>query len=379
MYMNKKAFLFSSLLLGAAVCQAQSGRIGIGTSNPLARLHVADSNVLFSAPGDVTAPALLPPADGPGRWMMWYVDKAAFRAGYVSADQWSSGNIGNYSLAAGFNSVASGLYSIALGDRALALGVGAACIGPSNAQGIYSFTAGADNQSLAPYTSTLGSFNVASGDFAVAMGFVNSARGVGSLASGRYCIADGSCSVAMNYSTLSVGINSTAAGYQTIANGNHSFVVGSLNDTLVAGRYDGFRFDNPLFIVGNGDDLQGPRRSNALVVYQSGNTDHNGYTRLGKASEGAPLIKVKEISNAVSAATDGGVITIPHGLFRFNILSLTALLVYGNGDVIPGFRGTPGYEYSIAFDDTNIYIYNITGNSANILSKPLKITITYKE
>lgn len=379
MYMNKKAFLFSCLLLGAAVCQAQSGRIGIGTSNPLARLHVADSNVLFSAPGDVTAPALLPPADGPGRWMMWYVDKAAFRAGYVSADQWSSGNIGNYSLAAGFNSIASGLYSIALGDRTIATGTGAASIGSCLAQGIYSFSAGSDNQSLGSYSSTLGSFNQAPGDYGVAMGFFNSARGEGSFASGQYCIAHASSSVAMNYSTFSGGINATAAGYQTMAHGNHSFVVGNLNDTLVTIGHDGFRFDNPLFIVGNGDELQGSRRSNALVVYQSGNTDHNGYTRLGKQSEQAPLIKVKEISNAVSAATEGGVVTIPHGLFRNRVLSLQALLVYGSGDVVPGFRGTPGFEYSIAFDDNNIFIYNISGNSANILSKPLKIMITYKE
>lgn len=380
MYMNKKAFLFSCLLLGAAVCQAQSGRIGIGTSNPLARLHVADSNVLFSAPGDITASPLPPPVEGPGRRMMWYVDKAAFRVGYVDGNNWNIDAVGNYSLAAGNNCLASGPSSTALGDNSQALGLGSLAVGTNClSSGPRSFSAGQENQSTGTNSVSLGELTVASGTNAAAWGQNTRAFGFASLAAGGASEARGSLSVALNFATISYGASATAAGYQSIANGNHSFVVGAFNDTLVTRGYDGFRFDNPLFIVGNGDDLQGLRRSNALVVYQSGNTDHNGYTRLGKASEGAPLIKVKEISNAVSAATDGGVITIPHGLFRFNILSLTALLVYGNGDVIPGFRGTPGYEYSIAFDDTNIYIYNITGNSANILSKPLKITITYKE
>ncbi|MBL0358123.1 MAG: hypothetical protein IPP72_15205 [Chitinophagaceae bacterium] len=69
--------------------------------------------------------------------------------------------------------------------------------------------------------------------------------------------------------------------------------MGSYNDTLVESEHDGFMFNNPLFIIGNGDDLQGAYRSNAMVVYKSGNAEHNGYTRLGKSSGRRPADKNK--------------------------------------------------------------------------------------
>lgn len=50
---------------GNNIYNANTGRVGIGTSTPLARLHVADSSVLFSAnvfdPFAVFTP---PPAEG---------------------------------------------------------------------------------------------------------------------------------------------------------------------------------------------------------------------------------------------------------------------------------------------------------------------------
>src|SRR6266404_369571 len=60
-----------------------AGNVGIGTSNPAARLHVADSSVLFSATGIVPGTPGNPPISGAGRRMMWYAGKAAFRVGYV--------------------------------------------------------------------------------------------------------------------------------------------------------------------------------------------------------------------------------------------------------------------------------------------------------
>ena len=51
---------------------------------------------------------------GNGRRMMWYPDKAAFRAGYAGTDQWDEINTGNYSVAMGYLTEASGSYSTAL-------------------------------------------------------------------------------------------------------------------------------------------------------------------------------------------------------------------------------------------------------------------------
>lgn len=65
------------------------------TLTPKAGLHVADSSVLFSATGDVAISPSGIPATGPGRRMMWYADKAAFRVGYVggfSDTYWNDNN-----------------------------------------------------------------------------------------------------------------------------------------------------------------------------------------------------------------------------------------------------------------------------------------------
>src|ERR1700733_12214728 len=49
------------LASGANIYNSNTGYVGIGTSSPIARLHVADSTVLFTATGDVpTIPAYLP-------------------------------------------------------------------------------------------------------------------------------------------------------------------------------------------------------------------------------------------------------------------------------------------------------------------------------
>jgi hypothetical protein len=75
-------FLFSCFSLGSLEGFAQN--VGIGTTTPSARLHVVDSSVVFSAAGDIPVTQGKPPVSGDGRRMLWYVDKAAFRARYAS-------------------------------------------------------------------------------------------------------------------------------------------------------------------------------------------------------------------------------------------------------------------------------------------------------
>ena len=111
-----KVFLFLAAILVSNPMFSQ--RVGIGTINPLARLHVADSSVLFSASGDTSLTPDLPPIQGAGRRMLWYSDKAAFRAGFVDGTQWD--DIGAYSFASGYNTKASGLMSTAMGSNTIA-------------------------------------------------------------------------------------------------------------------------------------------------------------------------------------------------------------------------------------------------------------------
>jgi hypothetical protein len=60
-----------------------SQNIGIGTTNPKARLHVMDSSVVFSGNQILPIDPGNPPITGPGRRMMWYADRAAFRVGLL--------------------------------------------------------------------------------------------------------------------------------------------------------------------------------------------------------------------------------------------------------------------------------------------------------
>src|SRR6476659_1471931 len=96
--------------------------VGIGMTNPKARLHVIDSNVVFSASNDIPVTPGNPPIGGAGRRMMWYPDKAAFRTGYVMGSEWDKDSIGIYSVAAGFGAKATGNTSISLGNATNASG-----------------------------------------------------------------------------------------------------------------------------------------------------------------------------------------------------------------------------------------------------------------
>ncbi len=132
-----------------------SGNVGIGISSPAAQLHTlgtgtGQGNVVFvgqwknADPGD-------PPVSGAGTRMMWYPDKAAFRAGYVLDSEWDADNIGSFSTAMGSATVASGSYSTAMGHAA-------------TASGSYSTSMGYGTSASSFSSIALGSFNVGGGN-----------------------------------------------------------------------------------------------------------------------------------------------------------------------------------------------------------------------
>lgn len=120
--------------------------VGIGTTNPKSRLHVADSTVVFSATGDIPFDAGNTPVNGNGRRMLWYADKAAFRAGYAISNEWDKNNIGNYSVALGYGSIANNVGTSAIGFQANASGVYSISIGyQTNAKALASLAVGHNN------------------------------------------------------------------------------------------------------------------------------------------------------------------------------------------------------------------------------------------
>lgn len=297
------------------------------------------------------------PVTAIGKSFFFDPEKGALHSGLYQA-----GEAGNSSLTIG--------YSLAPGNYAVAMGY-------STASGNYSFSSGYATKATSLLSFAGGNSSSATGGNSFAYGDGALAEGTRSVAlvSGR---ATGFGAVAAGEGATANGILSTALGMGTMANGLYSTTIGVFNDSIVPAENNLTPAPtDPLFIIGNGTTYN--TRSNAMVVRYNGNTDISGYTRLGTVADNAPRIKIKEVQSINSATTQGGSVTTPHGLNRFSIIAMNVLLNYGNGDVTPGFRGTPGYEFSIAYDDVNIYVYNISGNSANILGKPLKISVTYKQ
>jgi hypothetical protein len=72
------------------------------------------------------------PAEGSGTRMMWYPEKASFRAGYIDGTQWDDANIGYFSFAAGEGVRSSGDFGVAFGSHCVAAGNATFAIGDHN-------------------------------------------------------------------------------------------------------------------------------------------------------------------------------------------------------------------------------------------------------
>ena len=364
----KNKFIGLIALLVVSIC-LHAQNVGIGTSTPKARLHVADSAVLFTGPAVVPGSTIYdPPASGQGTRMMWYPQKAAFRAGAVSAlfnNIWDKNLIGVGSIGLGINPLASGESSVAIGSN-------------TNAIGAFSIALGLATFANADYSSSIGYDNNASGLYATAIGTGNFAGGEYSTAIGNSNSATGNSSTAMGKQTTAQGANAMAIGFGTRAKAFASLSIGQYNDEIFSSQSGVWFSSDPVFIIGNG--TAPANKSNAMVVFQNGNTDINGFTQLGKATENAPAIKMKKLT-ATSAITQNGNTFVAHGLSRAKILGVQILLTYAANlnDIPANYMDVAGYEFNWQLTNTDVWIITKNGNSANILSKPMRILITYEE
>ena len=279
----KKILLFFDCF--ATIVFANAQNVGIGTTTPLARLHVNDSSVLFSATGDVPFQPGNPSISGAGRRMMWYPDKGAFRAGYVKANRWNKDSIGIYSIAMGYDTKASGYVSTALGqettassDGSTALGVRTIANGSSStamghqttASGSSSVAMGHQAFSAAHYSTAMGYQTTAIGQYSTVLGYQTTASGISSTAMGGQTSATGQYSTATGAASLASGDASTAMGYGATAKALGSFSTGSLNDDSDNPSPGSSLPNDRIFQIGNGSNLGG--RKNAVTVLRSGNT-----------------------------------------------------------------------------------------------------------
>jgi len=293
--------------------KAQTQNVGIGTTTPLARLHVADSNVLYSAAGDIPATPGNTPVSGAGRRVMWYADKAAFRAGYVETDNWNKDSIGNYSVAMGYDTKAIGYGTTAIGAFTTASGLFSMALGYNSiASSTGSFAAGFLTKANGINSTAMGSNAKATGNYSIAIGIGVIASGESSIAFGSECIANGINSTTTGELTAASGTHSTATGRNTFAKANSSFTIGRFNENTDNPDPTNLDPDDRIFQIGNGVNLA--VRSNALTVLRNGNTG------IGTVSPGAKLHVVSGTSGYVGGNFPG--ITLEgSGNTYFNILS----------------------------------------------------------
>jgi len=139
------------------------------------------------------------PTSGEGARLMWIPSKQAFRAGYVNGNLWDDSNIGIKSVAMGYSTNASGQESTAMGHATTASGT------MSTAMGISTIASGTGSTAM-------GAGTITSGEYSFAVGIANQANNY--------------CSIATGLSTVANGLLSTAMGRNISVNGQNSFGIG---------------------------------------------------------------------------------------------------------------------------------------------------------
>ncbi len=256
----KKFNLLVLIILSCITVRSQN--VGIGTSNPVARLHVTDSSVLFTGPATLPGTTIYgPPASGAGARMFWYPQKAAFRAGFVDGTQWDKDSIGRYSIALGLNTMAKGDWSVSLGAYTKATGYNSTSLGDGSiASGANATSMGGITHAIGDASTSMGANTTASGYTSTSMGEYTKALEYASTSMGYYTTASGFFSTSMGSFTVASGYNSATMGTNTTARSPWSLVIGKYNDTTNTAS---------VFEIGNG--TADNARKNALTVLMNGN------------------------------------------------------------------------------------------------------------
>jgi hypothetical protein len=107
-----------------------------------------------------------------------------------------------------------------------------------------------------------------------------------------------------------------------------------------------------------------------------GNQYVGGFSSLG-GDANHPGIKIKVLTGT-TAATQGGIVAIAHGVTDSKIISTTALVEYWASQyIVDAYSFTAGYHFDVSIGLGAIHIANHHTSSYKILSLPVKITIIY--
>ncbi|BAU76120.1 hypothetical protein [Metapseudomonas furukawaii] len=133
--------------------------------------------------------------------------------------------------------------------------------------------------------------------------------------------------------------------------------------------------NNNITLAADQGEVQLVRSGLTVLLSNATGATLNGYTKLGTD---APAIKQKKLTGTTAAA-QGNAVTVAHGLTSSKILDVRVTIFYEAGKGIPTNHPVAGYQAGTGFDATNVTVSCIASNSANILSKPFTVLITYEE
>lgn len=127
------AALVAAALLPAAAAAQTPDSILAASYQGQSRFRVnIDGGALFGGSYDGGTNSGGVAAEGAGTRMLWYPQKAAFRAGHINGTQWDDANIGYFTVAIGQEVRASGDGGTAFGVRSTAAGSSTFAVGEDN-------------------------------------------------------------------------------------------------------------------------------------------------------------------------------------------------------------------------------------------------------
>lgn len=346
-----------------------TGRVGIGMSDPDVTLHIADTaNFLI---GDSLS--------GTGFKMIYYGAKGAFRSGFLTNpfggynyDKfWDYDSVGYYSFAAGQNSRAKGFGSFAFGSFGWADGSGSvAFFGNARGNGSFSFGGSSigrgsvtfegtaeEEGGIAMYGYTGGRYGVSIGGGTTGLG-ASSSREDYAVAIGWNSDARGQASIALGPSDA-YGYNSFSTGWVTEARGNYSSTFGYRTNSfpygsMALGRYNVIAGDSaawistdPVFMIGDGTN--NTARSNSFMIQK------NGQTAIGYDSP----VGMLQVSSALGSLNNGGALDVTHSTL---LLGTTASGIAFDANQIESIGSALFLNYNSA-EDVNM---GIGGGSVGI-------------
>ena len=132
-----------------------------------------------------------------------------------------------------------------------------------------------------------------------------------------------------------------------------------------------------LYHLGYGNNSLRIRNADGFdgAILHDGNIGERVITN--RLDDSTTVVRQKLITGT-TAATQGGVVQLDMGIATARIQSISLLVLYEpEGLIGPAYSITPSFEYMFWTSNSIIFIVNKLHNSGSILSKPIRVLVTY--